>query len=794
MKPIAIVTPWFGADLTGGAEQQARQIATRLAARKHQVVVLTTCNGSFHDNWSINQYQPGATSDGGVTVRRFPVEARDEIAFDQVNAKLLTIERSSLRPGVNPVTADEANTFVHENIKSAQLLAHLGAERDAYHAFIFLPYMFEPAVLGAPLVSDRAWLQPCLHDEPAAYLPQIAAMFRRVRGLLFNSSGELELALRLFGPGIYNRSRVVGEGIEPVPDGANHEENILPAELQKTRFVLYLGRRDPTKNTDLLVRAFAQFKAAHPQTDLQLVLAGAGNDSFAAPDVHDLGLVSTEVRDVLLKRCVALAQPSHHESFSRVIMEAWSCGRPVLAQRDCLATATAVREAGGGWLAENENEWAQLFARIAEASEKELAELGAKGRAYGAEVADWEKVIPRYEALLDLKTQSRQPKSELQPRKRAANESRRAIHQLLPDIAYGDAVSNHARAIRDHLRTQGYESEIFCKRREPRMTSEASLLDEVQPEPTDVLLYHHSIGSPVTAFAIAHQAPKCLVYHNVTPAEFYAPYRPGFAWMLETGRAHLSRLARHFSNSVGVSAYNAAELRACGFREPGVLPLIIDPGAWNRAADDALIARLQNGHTNILFVGRVAPNKRHEELVETFARYHQIDPNSRLIIVGEARASDPYANHLRSAVAVLGLAEHVEITGQVDDAALLAYYRTAHLYLSLSEHEGFGAPLVEAMWFDVPVLARAAAAVPETLEKSGVLFDNRERPEAIAARAYQLVHDEDERHAVIAEQRRRRVAFTSTVVSSSLDRLIDKLTKPKGFVGSQFLTERPKAN
>src|SRR5439155_9976307 len=118
----------------------------------------------------------------------------------------------------------------------------------------------------------------------------------------------------------------------------------------------------------------------------------------------------------------------------------------------------------------------------------------------------------------------------------------RAVHQLLPDIVYGDAISNQARAIREHLRRHGYESEIFVKRRGPRMTGEARLFDETQPAAADALIYHHSIGSELTAFAVAHRGAKCLVYHNVTPAEFYAPYRPGFAWMLETGRAHLAHL------------------------------------------------------------------------------------------------------------------------------------------------------------------------------------------------------------------------------------------------------------
>src|SRR5205823_2653419 len=240
---------------------------------------------------------------------------------------------------------------------------------------------------------------------------------------------------------------------------------------------------------------------------------------------------------------------------------------------------------------------------------------------------------------------------------------------------------------------------------------------------------------------------------NVTPAEFYAPYRPGFAWMLETGRAHLARLAPHFTVACGDSAFNAAELAACGFRAPGVLPIIVDPDKWNIAPDAALMARLQDGRTNILFVGRIAPNKRQERLVEAFAQYRALEPHARLIIAGEGRASDPFFNRVQGAIARLKLAAHVEVTGQIEDAALLAYYCTAHLYWSFSAHEGFGAPLVEAMWCDVPVLALRATAVPETLGAAGVLFNRDDDLPAVAARAYALTHDADARRRRIAAQR-----------------------------------------
>lgn len=771
MKRIAIVIPWFGADLPGGAEQQAFQVSTRLAARGHNVEVLTTCNRSFHTDWSNNDYAAGARQEHGLTIRRFPVEPRDQQAFDSVNAKLLALDQKTLRRGVAPITTDETNTFIQENIKSSALLNYLRGERETYDAFIFLPYMFASAVVGLPLVADRAWLQPCLHDEPQAYLPDVAELFRQARGLLFNSEGEFELALNLYGPGIYSRSTVVGEGIEPVTHEPQQLERALPASLQGKRFVLYLGRRDRTKNTDLLMRAFAHFKREQPASDLQLILAGPGTERFEADGVLDLGLVTDETKAALLTHARALVQPSQNESFSRVIMEAWTRGRPVIAHRDCLATAMAVERCGGGWLAASELEWAQIFERVASLSDEELDKVGAKGRTYAADQADWETVIDRYENL--LAADERRP---VNTHAVSASHSR-AIHQLLPDFAYGDAISNHARNIRDHLRAFGYESEIFAKRIDARVKVECSMFDEKQPAPTDGLLYHHSIGSELTAFAVAHCGPKCLIYHNVTPAEFFAPYRPGFAWMLEAGRSSLGSLAGEFPISAGDSAFNAAELAACGFDAPAVLPIIINPERWNIAPDPELMNRLQDGRSNILFVGRIAPNKRQDRLIEMFAEYRRLNSNARLILVGEGSLSDPYFNRLQSMIERLDLTADVEITGLIDDAQLLACYQTAHLYWSASEHEGFGAPLIEAMWFDVPVLALSAAAVPETIASAGARFEIQEGVQAVAQRAYQLTHDESVRRTVVTAQRSRRLDFTSASVQPILVELVDRVAR-----------------
>ncbi len=253
------------------------------------------------------------------------------------------------------------------------------------------------------------------------------------------------------------------------------------------------------------------------------------------------------------------------------------------------------------------------------------------------------------------------------------------------------------------------------------------------------------------------------------------PYRPEFAKILEKGRSELKQLAQHFPLSLGVSAYNAAELAASGFDGPGVLPIAVDPKKWDMPADVALMQQLQDGKTNLLFVGRLAPNKRQDHLLQAFAHYLTMDRQARLILVGYRQINDPYYSHLLNSIEKLGLTRQVMLTGQVNNAQLLAFYRTAHLLWSMSEHEGFCVPLVEAMWFDIPILAYKSSAVPETLGEAGLMFTSKDDLAMVAALAKILVQDESLRSKVIKAQRRRRENFTQGVVNTSLRELISKM-------------------
>jgi glycosyltransferase involved in cell wall biosynthesis/ADP-heptose:LPS heptosyltransferase len=764
--PLGIVTPWFGRGLKGGAERHAWELAARFAARGHRVEVLTTCCRSHQDNWAENHFAAGTTVEPeGFSVRRFPVESRNREAFDRVNGLLMNFPVGELKRAVSPVSSEDEAVFAEELIRSPELLAHLAAQSDSYRALIFLPYLYFSSLRGVPLAGRKAILIPCLHREAYAFLPVVAHMFRSARQVLFLSEGERRLALSYFGPGLITKSAVAGGGVDTVQRAAR-DDGVDTLALQP--FVLCLGRQDPGKNTDFLASAYARFRERHPDTALRLVLAGPGGIVLPsdATGIVQLGAVSEGTKADLLAACTALFNPSANESYSRVMMEAWREGKPVAAHRDCLATATAVEAAGGGWRAATAEDWIGVFEEVAGAEPSILVEMGQRGRWYAEDLANWERAIERYERAVDLVDDGASP----------APSDQGAIHQVLPNLVAGDAISNEAVWIKRRLQAAGYDARIYAIHVDPRVAPEAILWQPGCLDPNATLLYHHSIASAVTQEVCSHRGPKALIYHNITPDKFLADYLPLNSHLCREARAQLGDLAVSFPISVGDSNYNAIELAERGFSDPGVLPLCVDPGKWSMAPDPELMKRMQDGSRNLLFVGRLSPNKRQEDLIVAFAHYRQLEPNGRLHLVGSAASPhDLYLECLRQLAQQLGIAEWVNFAGAVSDAELMAYYLTADLFWSMSEHEGFCVPIIEAMWFDVPVFAYACTAIPETMGRAGSQFTSKADSKGLAEEAFALTHTSARREEVLARQRLRREAFLPAAIKPALDGLIQKL-------------------
>jgi glycosyltransferase involved in cell wall biosynthesis len=351
------------------------------------------------------------------------------------------------------------------------------------------------------------------------------------------------------------------------------------------------------------------------------------------------------------------------------------------------------------------------------------------------------------------------------------------IHQLLPSLGYGDAVAHQAIAIRDRLRGEGHLSDLFALDRHPRSAATTRSVVELAGEEGAVTIYHHAYWSEDLE-AVMRQLPGrlVLVYHNVTPAEFLRPYGEALGATVAQARRVLSELLPRVDVPLAVSPFNARELQALGYRNVGLLPLVIDARPFEETTPSAeVLSRYADGRTNLLFVGRLTPSKRQEDVVRIFAWYRRfVDPSARLLLVGAAPEVDAYPSDLAAVVDSFGLRDAVVFSGKVSFSELVAYYRVADAFVCMSEHEGFCVPLIEAMLHDVPVIARATAAIPETLGGAGVLFEECHVPQ-IAQAIGRLLSDRDMRAAVLETQRRRAAEFGPEAFARSVDRLVAAL-------------------
>jgi L-malate glycosyltransferase len=327
------------------------------------------------------------------------------------------------------------------------------------------------------------------------------------------------------------------------------------------------------------------------------------------------------------------------------------------------------------------------------------------------------------------------------------------IHQLLAALSYGDAIGNEALAIQRQLRADGHESDIFAELVHPRVAHLARPLWEYREvsSPETVCIYHFSIGS--AAGRLIHGAPDRLVviYHNITPAQYFLGFHPHLAGLCHHGRRELAAFASRSELALGDSEFNRRELAQAGFGATGVLPIVLDLSLYDRAPSRVVRRLYDDGRTNVLFVGRVIPNKKIDDLIRSFAVFQRwLRPRSRLLLVGDYRGFERYLDRLNELVRELRVSE-VVFTGQLDDDELYACYRLADVFLCLSEHEGFCVPLQEAMHFGLPVAAYDAGAVRETLLGGGLLLRDKP-PELVAELLDRLTRGGELRRAVLASQ------------------------------------------
>ena len=352
----------------------------------------------------------------------------------------------------------------------------------------------------------------------------------------------------------------------------------------------------------------------------------------------------------------------------------------------------------------------------------------------------------------------------------------RAIHQLAAGFAAGDAISLEAIAIRDACRALGAVSEIYVPAERTARDCRATVrpLEEFRPAASDLLIGHYSIQSPATDVFCAAAMPKVAIYHNVTPAAYFRAFDEEVAGQLDAARRELAAVAGAADAVWADSAFNAAELAAAGVRDVRVLPLLFSAPAFDVPPDPVVRQGLATPSKKILFVGRLAPNKCVEELIAAFAWYHKrIERRSELILVGSERSCPRYFAMLRMFAAELDLMA-VSFVRYASPAGLVAYYEAADLFATASRHEGYCLPVVEAMFKNVPVLARNVGGVPEAMDGAGATFDEA-RPEELAGLMHQLISDGALREEVLAGERARIQRLLERPVQRELQDLLNAL-------------------
>ena len=350
------------------------------------------------------------------------------------------------------------------------------------------------------------------------------------------------------------------------------------------------------------------------------------------------------------------------------------------------------------------------------------------------------------------------------------------IHQIAPVLDEYDAISNYTREIQKLLVQWGYDSKIYVWRKQRgqgRLCCHYSRHREVS-SPDNVLICHYGISSPIFDYFLSCSDRKIMIYHNVTPSEYFRGINDEPYFLTKQGRAALWRADKNIDLALADSTFNQRELIEAGFSNAKVLPLIIDYKLFDRPANEDILKKYDDGKTNLLFVGRILPNKKQEDLIRIFYYYkHYFNPKSRLFLVGTETHAPKYQRILEELVKRLQL-DDVIFTGGVPQDELKAYFSLANLFLCMSEHEGFCVPLVEAMYLDVPILSYSSSAIPETLGDSGVLVNNKDYPK-IAALINEILNDDDVIKSIVAKQRRRVEDFRPEKVEKMLKNYIEEI-------------------
>ncbi len=330
------------------------------------------------------------------------------------------------------------------------------------------------------------------------------------------------------------------------------------------------------------------------------------------------------------------------------------------------------------------------------------------------------------------------------------------VYQILPTMAYGDAVSNDALAIAEILHEMGYKNQIYAINIDQRLSGIVKPYSYfLADKKDDIIIFHMSTGSELSQSIIRlPNKNKIMFYHNITPENYFLNYSSVAYELSKTGRAQLKLLNNTFKLSLADSEYNRLELEELGYKNTDILPIILNFDDYKAMPDMNIINKYNDEYINIIFIGRIAPNKKQEDIIKTFYVYNRyINPRSRLFLIGSYRGMERYYGHLKNLINELNLG-NVIIPGHITFKEIISYYKIGSVFLSMSEHEGFCVPLLESMIFEVPIIAYESSAIADTLGKSGIIFTIK-KYELVAELINIVVSDMNLKNRIIQAQIQR---------------------------------------
>jgi L-malate glycosyltransferase len=349
------------------------------------------------------------------------------------------------------------------------------------------------------------------------------------------------------------------------------------------------------------------------------------------------------------------------------------------------------------------------------------------------------------------------------------------IDQAMAGFSDGDAISHEAVILQNNFKSMGFESNIYADSAHiaPTMKDACQPLESLSTRRSDVVIHHYSISSPAVDAYLSSKARKILIYHNITPAKYFMGFADDAVTSLTAAREQMVQAARQSDAVWAASKFDASELEAAGVRNVNVFALPFDPAVIDVQPEPYILNRFSDKTLkNLLFVGRIAPNKHIEDLILAFAWYNQtINPYSRLLLVGSQRSAPRYYMMLRMLANELNLT-HVCFEGFASQAGLAAYYEIADVFVCASEHEGYCLPLVEAMHKGIPVVARRTGGTPEALGGAGVLYEDLSHNE-LAELVHRVLTDAGLHETIVNSQKKRMTEVLGRNLEKELRSLLN---------------------